>query len=100
MDGRINVISYDSFIYENGVLVVITFPCGESDENVSSESKLTVVCGRTVSDYVACLDLLTLLNDGSLVDTCALVGSLVLGQCVNLYGSVLGCDLDPVGGYE
>ena len=43
MDRRINVISYDSLIYENSVLVVITFPCGESDENVTSESKLTVI---------------------------------------------------------
>ena len=73
MDGCVNIISYDSFIYEYSVLVVITFPCGESDENVTSESKLTVVGSRTVCDGIAGLYLISDSYDRALVDACALV---------------------------
>ena len=96
MDRCINIISYDSLIYENSVLVVITFPCCESDENVTSESKLTVVCSRTVCDSIAGLYLVADGNDRTLVDACALVGSLILSEHVCVYCTVCCSNFDLV----
>ena len=100
VDGRVNVVPYDPLVNEDGVLVVVTFPRGEADEDVSSESKLAFVGRRTVSDRVACLDLVANGDDGPLVDAGALVGSLVLGKHVGVYAAVLDGNLDPVSGNE
>ena len=100
MDRCVKVISYDPLVNENGVLIVVTFPCCKSDENVLTESKLTVIGSGTVGDDVACLDLVTHGNDGALVDTCALVGSLILGELISVDDTVLSCDPDLVSCYE
>ena len=100
MDGCVNIITYHTLVDKNGVLVVVTFPGHESDEYVLTESKFTVLSGRTIRDNVALLNLFTHSYDRALVDAGALVGSLVLGKVVFMLLTVRGCNYDLVGGNE
>ena len=73
MNRCINIISYDFFVKENRILVVITFPGHKADKCVLTDSNFTVVCSRTVSENFAFLNSLSSFNNRTLVDTCTLV---------------------------
>ena len=97
MNGCIYVLLNKSLAEKNSILVVITFPCHESDKRVLSEGKLSVACGSSVSDYPAGLYPVALVYDGSLVHACALVASLELDKMVNILLSAVSLYNNLVG---
>ena len=93
-----DVVHEKSLVEDDSVLVVVTFPGHESDEEVLSERDLAHACGRTVSYDFACLEVLAVSDDRSLVDACTLVGALELEHLVLVDCSVIvSCDPDVVG---
>src|SRR5665647_2996947 len=44
MNGCVYILADKSLIYKNSILVVVTFPCHESDQYIFTESKLPVLC--------------------------------------------------------
>ena len=63
MNGGEYVLSYEFFGKKDRVLVVITFPAHEADENVSAEREFAVFGGRTVRDDLTFRDLFALIDD-------------------------------------
>ena len=53
------VVHEQSLVEDDSVLVVVTFPSHESDQEILSEGDLAHACGRTVSYYFACFQMLT-----------------------------------------
>ena len=53
-----HVVHEQSLVEDDSVLVVIAFPCHESDQEILSEGDLAQACGRTVSYHFACLQML------------------------------------------
>ena len=48
MDGSIDIFADNTLADKDSVLVVVSIPWHEANENISSESKLTMVCAWTV----------------------------------------------------
>ena len=94
VDRGVNIFTYETLGNKNSVLVVVSFPGHESDKRVLTESELSVIGGRTVSDNLALYYLLALLNDGSLVVAVTLVGTCELAYFVFHVGAVIILDLD------
>ena len=69
---------------ENRVLEVVAAPRHERDENVLAQRQFAFLGGRTIGDDVAGIDMVARLDDGTLVDTGVLVGSLELDQVVDV----------------
>ncbi len=87
MDGCVNIIPNKFFTYENSILVVITLPGHESHENVLAKGNLTVVGGRTVGNNIPFFNLVTLSDNGTLVDAGTLVGTLILKEFIIILGA-------------
>ena len=95
VDGCQNVIHQQTFIQNDRVFVVVTFPGHETDQQVLTQSDFTHIGGRTIGDNFALFDVLTVVYDGLLIDTSTLVGSLVLQHLVFVNAvSVISADLD------
>ena len=91
------IVHEESFVKDDSVLVVVAFPCHESDQEVLSEGDLAHACGRTISYHFACFQMLTERYDRSLVDAGSLVGTLEFKHFVLIYGSVVvSCDSDVI----
>ncbi len=73
-----HVLFNDSLRNKDGVFVVVSVPGHESDQDVSSECEFAVIRRRAVRERSPLLHLLSGENDGTLVITGVLVGSLVL----------------------
>ena len=95
MNRSVNIILNQTLTDQNGILVVVTFPCHETDERVLSECHLAAACGRSVSDHFTLLDLLAFGNDRALVVAVALVAAHELHQLILMQVAVLftHCDM-------
>ena len=60
-------------VNQDSILVVITLPGHKSDKNVSAQTYFAVLRRRTVGDYIALFNSLSLLNNRALVHASALV---------------------------
>ena len=76
MNRSIYIILHQSFTKQNSILVVVTFPCHESDQRVLSKSKFTIRCRWSICNNLAFFDSISFEDDWSLVITVALVTSL------------------------
>ena len=94
MNRCINIVHNKSFTEEYRILVVITFPCHESDQRVLTKSKFSVCCGRTICDNLSCLYVLTLEYDWFLVVTVTLVTSQIFSQMVIIFCTIIILNAD------
>ena len=100
MDRCIYIVLNKALGKQNSILVVVTFPCHEADQRVLAESKLSVACGRTVSDDLSCHDALALIDDRFLVVAVALVTAGELDQMIVLSLTVIVSDCDICRAYK
>ena len=84
MEGCQYIFHNQSFIKDDRVLVVVTFPSHEADHQVFTQSNFTVICGRTVSQNFTSLYMFTMANNRSLVDASTLVGTFEFQQFVSI----------------
>ena len=82
MNRCVNVFLYQFFAQQNGIFVVVTFPCHEADQRVFTQSQFTFACGSAVSDDLTSFYSLTQIYDRFLVQACALVRSLIFDQFI------------------
>ena len=82
---------------DDRVLVVVTLPRHERDQQVATERHLGILGARTVGQRRALLDPLPGLDQRPLVDAGALVGAAELAQPEDLVGAVVVRDLDQIG---
>ncbi len=75
---------------ENGVLKVVTVPGHERDAHVLAQSQLTQIHRRTIRQYIATGNHVTLTHDRTLVDTGVLVGAGVLGEVIDIHTCITG----------
>ena len=75
IDGSEYIISHQTLADQHRILVVVSFPCHESDQGVLTQSELSVARGGTVCYDLTRLDMLALDHNGSLVIAVRLVGS-------------------------
>ena len=95
MDRCEHIVHDQTLVQDDRVLVVVAFPRHEADQQVLAQRDFTVGCGRTVSDRLLLLDMLSLRNDRSLVDACSLVGALELQHMVDIHAfTIISGDLD------
>ena len=92
----IDVVTNQSLVEQDGVLVVIAFPGHKADKGILTQSDLTVCGCRTVSNHLAGLDRLAIADDGTLVEANALVGTLELAQLVGILCALVGDDDDLI----
>ena len=98
MDGGVDVFLNQTLGQKNRILVIVAFPCHESDERVLAKGNLAVISGRTVCDYLSGLHVVVLIYNRLLVVTVALVASLKLGQMVHIAVAVaVPADDDFIG---
>ena len=79
-----HVVLDEALREDDGVLVVVALPGHEGHEEVLAQRQLTVVRARAVGDQVARLELVALVDEGTLVDARVLVGTAELGQGIGL----------------
>ena len=84
VDGGINVLLDHLLGDHDGVLEVVAVPRHERDQHVAAQGQLALVSVRTVCQHVAHFDLLTLLDDGPLVDAGARVRAHELAQFIDV----------------
>ena len=82
---------------DDRVLVVVTLPRHERDQQVATERHLALVGAGTVGERRALLDPLPGRDQRTLVDAGALVGATELRQPVRLVGAVVVGHVDQVG---
>ncbi len=75
VDRRVHVLLDELFGNQDRVLVVITFPRHEADQDVAAERDLAALGRCAVRDDVALLDAFAVLHDRALVEAGALVGA-------------------------
>ena len=98
MNRGIDIILYQPLAEQYGVLVVVTFPCHESDQRILSESKLSIGSGRAVGDNLSGFYMVTLKDNRTLIVAVALVASGKLHQVIDIPGSVVVIHADLIGG--
>ena len=76
--GSKDIFSYQTFVQQNGVLVVVAFPCHEADQSIFTQRNFAVCSCRTVCQYLSLVYPFAGIDDRTLVDTGRLVGTLVL----------------------
>ncbi len=79
-----DVLANHALVEHNGVLIVVTLPGHEGHLQVAAESELTLLGRITLGEDVALLHTLSLVADGTEVDSCTLVRATELGQFVFL----------------
>ena len=101
MDGSVHVFLDDALADENGVLIVVSVPRNEANEDVASKGQLAVECGGTVSKDRTFDNLFADFDCRALVVASVVVCALVLKQnvFVNLAAlSAFGFDRDAFAG--
>ena len=96
---RVNVVTNESFIKKNCVLVVITFPSHKADERVLTQGDFSLMGSGTVGNYLTLLNVVALGDDGTLIEAGTLVGSLEFKQLVNILDAVLASNNNAVSLY-
>src|SRR5205085_1081507 len=93
------IVLYQLFADENSVFKVVAAPWHKGHQYVAAKSQFTAVSARTVRKNLLFLYAIAYANQRLLVDTSVLVGTLELGQCVDVcsnfaaqYAGVVGLD--------
>ena len=68
MNAGEHIVLHESLGKDDGVFVVVAFPRHEGNQQVLAEGEFTLIGGRSVRQYLAHLDALTLRHDRALVD--------------------------------
>ena len=89
MDRGVDIILHKALRQKDGILVIVAFPCHESDQRVLAERKLAVARGRTVRNDLTGFNALTLFDDRLLVIAVALIASRELDQMIVLPRAVV-----------
>ena len=76
--GSKDIFSYQTFVQQNGVLIVVAFPCHEADQSIFTQRNFAVCSCRTVCQYLSLVYPFAGIDDRTLIDTGRLVGTLVL----------------------
>ena len=98
VDGSVHILLHQPLAEQYGILVVVALPGHESDQRVLAQGDLSVLGGRTVSDYLAGLHMVSLEHDGLLVVAVGLVAPGELDQMVHISVSIgISLDDDLVG---
>ena len=74
------IVAHQAFADEDGVLIVTALPRHKRNQHIVPQSQLATVRGRTVGQHVFLFHPLPLGDNGALVDTRALIGTLVFAQ--------------------
>src|SRR5690606_5272179 len=82
VDRGVDVLLHQLFAKKNGVLIVVSFPGHEGDEDVLTQGQFPQFGGGAVGDGVPLLHPVAHLDDAPLVDAGALVGAGKLDQFV------------------
>ena len=98
VDGGEHVLPHQTFVQQNGVLVVVAFPGDEADEHVLAQSHLAAGAAGAVGNDLLGVHPLAHHHDGALVDAGAGIAPGELGQMVGLYVAVVILDGDVGGG--
>ena len=91
MNWCVYIILYKSLAEKNRILVVVTFPCHETDQWVLTKCDLSARCWRAICDNLSSLYVVTLEHDRSLVHTVTLVASCKLDDVIYILCSILIC---------
>jgi hypothetical protein len=100
VDGGVIVLLHHPFGNQDRVLEVVAAPCHECDQHVTAQCQLAHVSAGAVGDDLTFGHAHSLLHDGALVDASVLVGTLELGELINvaahlarkLHGMMLALD--------
>src|SRR5680860_117436 len=92
-----HVLLHQALAQDDRVLVVVSLPGHEGDEQVGAQRHLALVGARTVGEWRTDFDAVTFCDQRTLVDAGALVGSRELQQAVGLVPTLVGHDHDLVG---
>ena len=103
MDRCEHILLENTLRNKDSILVIVSIPWHESNQDVSTKCQLTVEGSRTVCKNITLLYFLSQLYDGSLVITGILVCSLVLQNLVHIQNSVsytIRLNANLIGCYE
>ena len=103
MNGRKRIVLHETLGNNNSILVVVTVPRHERNEQILTQRKLTLFGCRTVSKHRASFNALAVFNKRHLVVAGGLVGTLELGKLVAGLGSVVVHNANNIGrnvGYD
>ena len=98
MDRSVHIFTNNTFIKENGVFVVVAFPCHEADEGILTNGNFTVAGCRTVSENLTNVNFFTAVNDRTLIYASALIGTLELDEFVGVGCACTVLNNDLIGG--
>ena len=82
MDGSVHVILNQLFADQDGILIVVAFPGHEGHQDVPSQSQLSVIYRRPVSQDIPLLHHISLADNGLLIDAGSLVGAAELDHII------------------
>ena len=99
MDRGVNVITHKTLVEKYRVLVVIAFPCHESDKCVLTECNLTICGAGTVGNDLTFIDALADADDRALIYARSLIGTLEFYKVVGVLRAVLAADDDLIRRY-
>ena len=77
VDGGIHILTDHALVEENGVLVVVTFPGHEANQDVPAQGDLALIGGRTVGQDRGILPLALLILAQAVDTLCLLYTSLI-----------------------
>ena len=86
MDGGQHILTNDTLVQHDGILIVVTLPRHISHEQVTTQSQLTVLGSITLSQDITLLHTLALITDRTQVDGHILVRTTELCNAVLLHG--------------
>ncbi len=75
VNGRIDVVTHQSFIHQDRILKVVTAPGHEGDEEIAAQSHFPILAARSVCQDLVFLDLVTAFHDRGLVETGSGIGT-------------------------
>ncbi len=90
MDRRITIVRHHFFGNQNRILKVVAIPRHERDQHVLAQCQFAQVSRRTIGQYVATRNVITTLDDRTLVDVGVLVRTRVLDQVVDVHTHFTG----------
>ncbi len=97
MNGCEYVLPDKSFVQENGILVVVSFPCHKTDKRIFAKRDLSVRRCGTVCEHLTFCDFFTYRNDRPLIYTCALIRALELDELVFMLHAACIDHIDVIG---
>ena len=86
MDRCQDVLTNDTLVEHDGILIVITLPRHIGYQQVAAQCELTILCGITLGQDISLLHTLTFLTDRTKVDSHVLVGTTELRDTILLQG--------------